>query len=136
MVDLKVTDGGDLVVDESGDLSLVSGDEYVIQAILFRLKTVRGDFVLFPPFGTDLEAFIGLPNDEITRARIQMEVEHSLSRDLIAGAADVRVAAVNRNEVLVVIEMPSVEDPGRNVQVTVGLDLREGLVFARGGIRS
>lgn len=131
MPDYKMTETGDLEI-VNGDFALVSGDDEVIQQILFRLKTQRGDCLLSPGVGCSLEEFIGQPNTELTHAAIEQRIEDELTRDFLLGLPQVDVTDLNENEVFILIRFPSVESEYRSVQIQAQLDLRKGLVMARG----
>lgn len=131
MVDLKMTEDGDLVVDENGDLALVYGDEQVAQQVLFILKTTIGDWTLSPNVGTSLEQFIGQPNISIVHAQIENEIALALTRENLLIFPNVRAIPIAENEVFILVEFGSIEDDNRVIQIQSGLDLRKGLVFAR-----
>lgn len=132
MSDLKMTIEGDLVVDPvTGDLDFVLGDDHIAQEVIFRLKTQKGDWILSPNIGCDLETFIGKPNIDLVHAGIESTVYKSLSFDGLILAPEINAVAVNENEVLILVEFPSVEDSLKTIQVTAKLDLRKGLVYSR-----
>lgn len=131
MVDLKMTEDGDLVLSDSGDLAIVYGDEQLAQEILFRMKTQKGDWLLSPDIGVSLERFIGEPNTELTRSAIEMAVLNEITKDGLIISAQVDCVPLNENELLIVVEFPSQENDDRVIQISTGLDLRAGLVFSR-----
>jgi hypothetical protein len=131
MVDLKMTNDGDLVLSDNGDLAIVYGDEQLAQEILFRMKTQKGDWVLSPDIGVSLERFIGEPNTELTRSAIEMTVLNEITKDGLIISAQVDCVPLNENELLIVVEFPSQENDDRVIQISSGLDLRAGLVFSR-----
>lgn len=135
MIDIFMNENGDLEVGENGDIKMAFGDDVLVQTALFRLKTTLGDYLLSPRVGADLEQFIGAPNTEFTRARIEVEVLDSLTHGGFLPTADVSTVSVGENEVLIIVEFPSVDSQNKTVQITAGLDLRKGLVWARGQIR-
>ncbi len=131
MIDLKMTESGELVLSSTGDLDYAFGDEQIAQEVLFRLKTTLGDWVLSPHVGTSLERFIGEPNIPMTHALLENEITKSLLQNNLLMYPSVRAVPIGENEVFILIEFGSVEEEGRIVQVQSGLDLRKGLVFAR-----
>lgn len=135
MIDVKMTDDGELVLSESGDLAIVYGDEQVAQEILFRLKTTKGDWILSPEIGASLERFVGEANTELTRAAIEKIVEDSITAGGLIVRANVDCVPLNENEVLILIEFTSLENDDRIVQIQSALDLRAGSVFSRIAIR-
>lgn len=140
-VDLKMTPDGQLVVGPDGDLQLVWGDEQIIQEVLFRLKTTKGDWVLSPEVGCSLEDFIGQPNTSLTHAAIESRIRDSLTSDFLLALPEIHVVDLPTDDdqntrVYILIEFSSIEQDDRKIQITSELDLRKGLVYVRGGVRN
>ncbi len=135
MIDLQMTDDGELVIAENGDLALVYGDEQIAQEVLFRLKTTVGDWLLSPHVGTSLEDFIGEPNTELTHSAIEQRVIDSITFDNLLLFPEVNAVPVGENEVFILIEFGSLENDNRVIQIQSSLDLRKGLVFSRVALR-
>lgn len=132
MVDFRIDlDTGDLVLDSDGDLALVSGDEQMIQEVVFALKTTKGDWTLSPSVGCDLEQFIGRSNDTDTINQITAVVRSEIARLTSVGGFQVFVAPLDENTVIIALEFDSRDNPKRRIQVAATLDLKEGQVFAR-----
>jgi len=131
MRDLKLTDDGDLVISSAGDLETVTGDKQLVQAIIFRLKTMKGDYTLTPTLGTSLEEFIGRQNNSATRLLIEESIKRTLTQDFSIVAITVKCVPLDGDEVFVLIEIPSVEDIDKVIQVSSTLDLKRGEVFPR-----
>ena len=72
--------GADLSVTETGDISFARGEMNLAQAVLHRLRTIKGE--LFdtghPAYGSTLYDFVGEPNNEMTRERIKLAVRNTL----------------------------------------------------------
>jgi len=81
LVDIALTPEGDIQITPEGDIALVRGEDVIYQHILWRLRTLRGDWVLEPDCGTDLRFMVGLPNNEETGDRVQAEVTAALTHD-------------------------------------------------------
>jgi phage baseplate assembly protein W len=133
-VDLKMTVTGDLVQSPSGDLLLVWGDEQIIQEVLFRLKTTKGDYLLSKQVGCSLEEFIGQPNTPLVHAAIEQRIEDELTRDLLLAMPEIDAVDVSDTEVLILIRFSSLDQEDRTIQIQAGLDLRKGLVYSRAAI--
>jgi phage baseplate assembly protein W len=131
MVDIKMTNEGELEISDTGDLKMVYGDEQIAQEVLFRLKTTLGDWTLSPHIGASLEKFIGQPNTPLTHALIENEVLKALVRDNLLLSPSINAVAIGEHEVFILIEFGSIEEDERIIQIQSGLDLRKGLVFAR-----
>ena len=136
MVDLRLTDDGDLVIGPNGDLELVWGDEQIAQEVIFRLKTTIGDWLLAPHVGADLESFIGEPNVPLVRAAIEKQIRDSLTQDNLLFLPEVSAISIGDNEIFILIEFGSLEDDERVIQVQSGLSLAKGLVFSRATVRN
>lgn len=131
MKDFKLTNEGEFVIGPDGDLATVEGDEALAQAVVFRLKTTKGDWTLDPSCGADLEQFIGAPNTRVTRDVIEQAVASELLRGGLVPAPTVSCVQLSEEEVFILVEFPSIEESGRTVRVSSSLDLRTGKVFSR-----
>lgn len=139
-IDFKMTVDGELMIGPDGDIALVWGDEQIIQEVIFRLKTTKGDWMLSPGVGCSLEEFIGQPNTVYTHTLIEERIRTALTNDGLLGMPEIYVVDMpdtdgNHNEVFILIEFSSLEKDYRQIQVTAGLDLRKGLVYSRSNIR-
>jgi len=111
--DLKLRDeelGTDLAVSASGDLQLIGEDYNLAQAIIYRLRTRRGELADLghPNYGSRLYELVGEPNNERTR-----ELARSSTREFLA--QDPRVKEV----VSIIVEVPK-DDPSRiDINITV-----------------
>lgn len=128
-MDFKLTSTGDLVIGPDGNFVMIDGDEELVQRILFRLRTVKGDYLLEPDTGCSLEQFKGEPNIQSTWTNIENIVTEELTKEEITFTAD--CVPISENEVLILIEVPSLESQDLILQVKSTLDLREGQVYAR-----
>lgn len=138
--DLYLSTDGELQIGADGDLKLVHGDEQVIQEVIFRLKTTKGDWVLSPNIGCSLEEFIGAPNTSLTHAAIEERIRQNLTQDLLLAmpevhAVDMPTESGENTQVFILIEFASLEKDYRKIQVTADLDLRLGEVVARSSVR-
>lgn len=137
MIDIKMDlETGEPVIGADGDFQLVKGDEQVIQEVIFRLKTTKGDWVLSPDTGCSLEQFIGKPNEPLTHTAIEAVITKELTRDLLLAFPEVSAVDVSENEVLILVEFSSLEQDDRLIQVQGVLDLKLGQVYARSTYRS
>jgi hypothetical protein len=133
-MDFKLTETGDLVIGPDGNFQMVYGDEEITQRILFRMKTVKGDYLLEPDTGCSLEQFRGEPNTEQTWTAIEQIVSSELSKENLVLTVD--CVPITDNEVLILVEYQSIEVDGLILQVKSTLDLREGQVYARSDQRT
>jgi hypothetical protein len=61
MADLALAFGGDLVVDQTGDIGLVDGALLTQQRVLRRLLTNPGGYIWQLSYGAGLAQFVGQP---------------------------------------------------------------------------
>jgi len=70
-----------------------TGAELIKQDLIYHLFTRRGERVMMPDFGTDLQDMIFEPNDPITQDRISSEIQAVIDHDprveLIRSVVDV-----------------------------------------------
>lgn len=132
MKDLKLTENGELVINsETGDFDYVYGDECVAQQIMFRMKTQKGDYMMFPEVGASLEDFIG--KDISERTLVQIE-ERVLEEVLKVPQADIRSIAalrISENTVAITIDLNSIENNKANFYLAYILDMGSGLIQSR-----
>lgn len=131
MIDIQMTTSGDLVIGPDGDFAIVQNDEAIQQAIMFRLKTTRGDWLLSPGVGADLEQFIGKRMDQRTLNSIKNAVSTELSKIQGVPGIEVNVAPKDENTVWILVEFNSIELPSREISLIFDLDTKTGQVNAR-----
>jgi len=70
-----------------------TGAELIKQDLIYHLFTRRGERVMMPDFGTDLQDMVFEPNDPITQDRISSEIQAVIDHDprveLIRSVVDV-----------------------------------------------
>lgn len=122
-----MTESGDLTVGPNGDFLIAQSADALLQSVLFRLKTIAGDWQLMPACGASLEAFIGETASPDTGAAIQAAIEYALTHDgfIAPSELDLRVTPVNSNEVAVLLKIQMDQAP---VILISGVDLRQGLL--------
>lgn len=127
LMDLSTDDFGDLQIGYNGDLLVVRNEDVVSQEIKWRLKTVRGDWILEPECGADLETLVGLPNSPQTGATMESLISRALTHDgFLGGEIEIlRAVPTNRNEIAGII---SVRYGDILFTETVVLDLKEGVL--------
>lgn len=131
MIDIKISTAGDIQIGPDGDFLFVRGDEFYNQTIMFRLKTTKGDWVLAPQIGADLEQYIGTRSNELNLDAIQKTVEIEIGKIPTMPEFTVNVAPKETNSVWVLVEYASTETPERQVSLIFELDLKTGEVNAR-----
>lgn len=75
--------GTDIAIGTTGDIELISEDINLAQAILHRLRTIRGelDDIGHPEYGSNIYDLVGEPNNETTRERLKMIVRNTILQE-------------------------------------------------------
>jgi len=125
--DIYMTLDGDIEVGQNGDLKLSHGADQILQGIMFRCKTVVGDFILQKDCGASLEFLIGEPNNRTTGYNMESMILDALVHDGFLTEDQVTVTAVpvGPNKITAVIVLTIDEQPTR---LLASLDLVEGEV--------
>jgi phage baseplate assembly protein W len=84
--DLKLYDfslGADLELNKTGDLEIASNSMNLAQAILHRLRTVKGELADLghPDYGSTIFDFIGQPNNWVTRERLRLAIRDTIRQE-------------------------------------------------------
>ena len=120
-VDLRFSADGDLIVDEGGKM-LDSATFPLLslkQEIITRVLSNIGDWNDHPWLGTNMQAFIGEPNNEDTIQKIVSSLRHGLTVDNLVSNDDLEILwakwDVNTLAMVVVVEVGglSTEDEGK-----------------------
>jgi phage baseplate assembly protein W len=84
--DLKLADyylGADLYIGKSGDMDVISEEMNIAQAILHRLRTIKGELAELghPDYGSTILDFIGQPNNSVTRSRLRLAIRDAIRQE-------------------------------------------------------
>jgi|ERR671923_3057409 phage baseplate assembly protein W len=84
--DLKLADyylGADLYIGRSGDMGAISEEMNIAQAILHRLRTIKGELAELghPDYGSTILDFIGQPNNSVTRSRLRLAIRDTIRQE-------------------------------------------------------
>ena len=84
--DLKLADyylGADLYIGRSGDMDVISEEMNIAQAILHRLRTIKGELAELghPDYGSTILDFIGQPNNSVTRSRLRLAIRDTIRQE-------------------------------------------------------
>jgi phage baseplate assembly protein W len=125
--DVWITADGELEIGANGDLRVAYDADMVAQNILFRLKTVEGDFLLQPQCGASLESLIGQPNSAETGGKLDTAIRYALTHDNFIAESNlmITVMPISRNNIAAVVQV-YVDDV--SVEYVVDVDLKEGQV--------
>ena len=127
LVDLFTDETGEIAIGANGDLLIARDDDVLEQEALWRLNTVKGDWILVPECGADLELLIGEPNTPATGARAEDQISEALTNDgFFSGRLlGVKVAPLNQEQLVAIVELEGID---ADFAVTTVLDLKEGLL--------
>lgn len=125
--DIALNADNDIEIGYNGDLKVCRDMDVLVQDVLFRLKTVQGDWVLEPECGADLETMLGQPNTRVTGTVIERMVWRALTHDGVLDGIvrDVRVVPINTEQVEILITLGVDEE---RVTVMQAVDLTAGLI--------
>lgn len=136
-VDLYWTQEGDFALDMSReDLLSTKDDHYrcLVQQILTRVMSNKGDWDLQSSLGCDVSNFLGQPNTRVTGQRLQERIVSELTREglITPSALRVDVVPTGKSSVEIFIQ---VAPPGSRqaVRLSFGYDLSENRLVARIG---
>jgi phage baseplate assembly protein W len=75
--------GADLYSSPLGDLRVISGDMNLAQAILHRLRTIKGELldIGHPNYGSNLYDLVGEPNNQTTRDRLKAMIRTTILQE-------------------------------------------------------
>lgn len=127
LLDISMDDTGEISIGGNGDILVARDEDVVAQEIVWRLKTTRGDWILEPDCGADLETLIGKANSRETGAIMEALIDRALMHDgyLIGELQEIRATPINKNTLAALI---TVEYGDSSFTQTVALDLKEGVL--------
>ena len=134
IVDLYWSDEGDFVLGDNNDLRDTQNDAYrgLIQRVLTRIKSRKGDWGLQESIGAGVTAVVGTPNTAETGARLKFLIQNELMVDDLLRPGefivDVFPASKSIIAVAVVITPPR---SGSQVILTFSYDLRDNRLVQR-----
>ncbi len=84
--DLNLADyylGADLYISKDGDMEVSSEEMNIAQAILHRLRTIKGELADLghPDYGSTILDFIGQPNNSVTRSRLRLAIRDTIRQE-------------------------------------------------------
>ena len=134
IVDLYWTESGDFTLGENGDFEDTKLGHYrgLLQRVLTRIKSHRGEWALQPGVGVGLGKFAGKPNSAETGERIKNAITVQLSQgDLLRGQEfTVDVFPVTKHSVAIAIVITPPRAGGQ-VVLTLTYDARDNRIIPR-----
>lgn len=115
-IDMEVDDDGDLVVSEQGDIKIADSRRTTLQDIMFRVRTIIGDYVPDRLLGSNIATMYGAQNTRHNGELIRTMVRRSLLFDARFSSHEIMVdvTPISQESVLVIIMVngmfPDVED--------------------------
>lgn len=105
--DLEVTDDGDLVGSEFGDLQIASPLRTVAQAIDWIILTNRGELLAEPNFGANIQTFYGDPNVEETHMLMENSIVSEVKSQGLIDLSDIDIDVIptDTDEAAILVEI-------------------------------
>ena len=127
LLDIKTDDDGDIQIAANGDIDIVRNEDVVAQEVLWRMKTVRGDWILQPDCGADLETLVGQPNSPQTGSLMESLISRALTHDgFLGGEIEIlRAVPVNRDEIVGIV---SIQYGDVSFTQKISVNLKEGIL--------
>ena len=95
MSDLYFKETGDLAISADGDIAMVDDPwRSFSQQAYIRLKTVIGDYLLYPGLGADLQKLVGQSQSKETGDLGRFLILQALTRDSVLASYPIDVKAV------------------------------------------
>lgn len=125
LLDVLTDNDGEISVAANGDIGICRDEDVVAQEILWRFKTVRGDWQLEPECGADLELYIGKQVTPALASELEANVTRALIHDgyLLSELKQVKMVPLSDSEFLCLI---AVETGDTEFVLSFPLVLREG----------
>lgn len=87
---------GELDDNTEGDLKLIQGIANLKQAITMRLMTNKGDLVLHPDYGSDINKLIGKKKTVRVLTKLRLEIEKQIRSDFrVKDVSNISVVSIN-----------------------------------------
>jgi hypothetical protein len=105
MTDIGMTLDGDLMVDDSGDLRLVEGFDWLSREVGKRIRTDNPSWVGHPSIGVGMSDFQGHPNMPDTAKSLRKRIKYVLQQDNISypGEFNVRIVPIRSDGIMIFI---------------------------------
>lgn len=132
--DFYFTDDGDFRLGSDGDFEDTANYQYrgLIQRVITRLSSAKGEWRLQPLEGVNLTDFLGKPNTREVGGRVRERVYSELIRDNLVSPADLKVEVfpLSKTEIaiLVVITPP---DIASKIFLTFSYDMKDNKLHPR-----
>jgi len=103
--DIEVTDDGDIVIDEFGEIKIASPLRTVAQAIDWVLLTNKGELVAEPSFGANIQSFYGDSNIGTTHQFMEASIIQELGMQGLVEieSTDIDVVPIETDEATILI---------------------------------
>ena len=103
LIDIAMSLDGDLLVDQTGDLRIINGEEWFKREINKIVKTDNPEWETHPNIGASLSKFIGKINSRSTAKDIEHSIRTGVGEQFPEWALDVRVVPTSKDSVRVFI---------------------------------
>jgi hypothetical protein len=133
--DLALSVSGDLIIGDDGDLDTVEGETALLQEVLVRLRTRKGDARYAQGMGASLDTLKGQPNSPETGQAAEKLVSAALTHDGLFAPEALSVIAMPTSETTIALVITGntssrgAADSGEVLSIEVTIDLQEGLLL-------
>ena len=130
MIDLKITSGGDFIVDENGDIALTAltnnnryesnEDQAMLAAQMayMAIKTDLNDFLLHPYLGNELYKILGLPNKEDTAKLGEKLISQALKKWGVPGVITIESYPIEIQKIRFEVKI-TIGNPPKVITLTI-----------------
>ena len=133
--DLALTLSGDLIIGPTGDLDTVMGEDALLQEIIVRIKTRKGDARYVPEMGASLDTLIGQPASPETGQMAERLVMSALLHDGLFSDGEVSVIASPLSNTTIMLSITCSlarfgdVETGELLSIEIVFDIQEGLLL-------
>lgn len=124
LVDINMSDKGDLTLTQDGDLDLAYGTKCLTDDVNIRVGSNKGDWHYYPLIGATLEDLIGERNTPAIGTEGQMRIYRALTSDGKVGPQDLNIHIIptSPNEILYYIVIDCGADGSIQIPYVLKLD--------------
>ena len=133
--DFALTLSGDLLLGSDGDLDTVIGEDVLLQEIIVRLETKKGDAKYAKEMGASLDTLIGRANSPGTQQVAEKLIMSALTHDGLFAEEDLVIIAFPSSETTISLTIScnmsryGGSTSGDLLSLEITLDLQEGLLL-------
>ena len=132
--DLFFSSNGDFRLGEAGVMERTVGYDHraLVQAIVKRLSSTKGDWVMQPHIGASVGDFLGQDNSADTARLIKSRIVSELTRDrLVSGPSlNVQIVPTSKTAIMILVFVKT-DDPSQPIAIQLTYDMRDNKLIPR-----